>query len=182
MRARLRPPHDAAYLAALYAKPHNHTQWPDHIQRVRSTIALAGWFEDALSVADLSAGDAAIINALDIHAKYIGDFAPRYEFTGAIEETIEQIPSVDLFILSETIEHVDDPDLVLRKIRAKTKHLILTTPDGEKDASNPEHYWGWDSDDMKEMLIEAGFKPVIYSSLHFENPGLIYDYQMWGCS
>lgn len=182
MRIRLRPAHSDTSLANIYATPHNHTKWADHRARVRSTIALAGWFEDVSSVADLSAGDAAIITALDVPTKYIGDFAPRYEFTGALEKTIDQIPTVDLFILSETIEHLDDPDFALRKIRAKTKHLILTTPNSESEKDNPEHYWGWDDTDMRQMLIAAGFNPVIYSSLHFENPGLTYNYQMWGCS
>lgn len=182
MRIRLRPVHSDDYLAVLYAKPHNHLWWQDHRQRVRSTIALAQWFEDVKSVADLSAGDAAIVSALDVPVKYIGDFAPKYEFTGSLDETIEQIPNVDLFILSETIEHVNDPDSILSKIRAKTKHLILTTPNGESDDGNPEHYWGWDDKDMRQMLVGAGFKPEIYSLLHFENPNLIYDYQMWGCS
>lgn len=181
MRTRLREAHDAAYLAALYAKPHAHEYWQDHRQRVRSTIALAGFFEGVSSVADLSAGDGAIINALDAPKKYIGDFAPKYEFHGAIEKTIDQIPNVDLFILSETLEHLDDPDAVLAKIRAKTRYLVLSTPDGEIALDNPEHYWGWDSDGVREMLVRAEFKPVVFSSLTFTDPALTYDYQMWGC-
>jgi hypothetical protein len=181
MRTRLRPAYSEEELKKVYATPHAHSTWPDHRARVRATIALAQWFEDVRSVADLSAGDATIIDALDIHAKYIGDFAPRYEFTGPIEKTIDLIPKVDLFILSETIEHVDDPDLLLRKIREKTRFLVLSTPNGEDNAGNPEHYWGWNADDMKAMMVEAGFEPVIYSSLSFADPGLVYNYQIWGC-
>ena len=182
MRTRLRPKYSNEELGKIYATPHVHKGWADHRQRVRSTIALAKWFEDVRSVADLSAGDATIIDALDIHAKYIGDFAARYEFKGAIEKTIDEIPNVDLFILSETLEHLDDPDLVLRKIRAKTKYLVLSTPEGEDNAGNPEHYWGWNTEDVGQMLTEAGFEPEVYTLLSFPNPSLVYDYQIWGCS
>jgi len=31
-------------------------------------------------------------------------------------------------------------------------------------------------------LLEAtGFKPVIFNTLQFKDPNLIYDYQFWGC-
>lgn len=181
MIIRLRPKYSDEQLKKIYAKPHAHQDWPDHRARVRATIALAQWFEGVESVADLSAGDAAIINGLDVRTKYVGDFAPHYFYTGSIEETIDQIPNVDLFILSETIEHLDEPEVMLKRIRDKTRYLVLSTPDGEDNQGNPEHYWGWTADDMRALLVEAGFNPVIYQSLKFDDPGLVYDYQIWGC-
>ena len=178
---RLRPAYTQAQLADVYARPHQHSRWEDHRLRVQMTIAFASWFGNIESIADLSAGDAAIINAIPAKTRYIGDFAPGYEFTGAIDDTIELIPKVDLFICSETIEHLDDPEKTLAKIRAKTKAIIVTTPDSEMNDGNPEHYWGWDSVGVRELLEGAGFKPVIFNTLQFENPSLIYDYQFWGC-
>lgn len=174
MRQRLRPAYSSQELSDIYAVPHAHDVWEDHRLRVKMTIAFASWF-NVQSVADLSAGDATIINAIEAQAKFIGDYAPRYEFTGALEQTIDLIPNVDLFICSETIEHLDDPDLALRKIRARTKHLVLTTPIGENNNGNPQHYWGWDTDDMKTMLEAAGFEPVIHTVLNFRQPHFIYD-------
>ena len=144
MRVQLRPFHTDEKLASIYPTPHHHSGWPDHRQRVRSTIALAGWFDNCQSVADLSCGDGTIIDALDIPVKYKGDYAPGYDLCGSIDETIDLIPKVDLFILSETIEHLVDPDATLAKIRAKTRYLVLSTPNGEDNAGNVEHYWGWD--------------------------------------
>ena len=181
MRVRLRPAHSEQALADIYATPHEHWQWKDHQLRVQMTIAFASWFKDVSSIADLSAGDAAIINSIPATTRYIGDFAPGYEFTGAIDETIDLIPKVDLFICSETIEHLDDPEKTLAKIRAKTKALIVTTPDSEINDGNPQHYWGWDSVGVRELLEGAGFKPIIFNTLQFEDPNLIYDYQFWGC-
>ena len=181
MRTRLRPAYSEQELARVYETPHQHSQWKDHQLRVQMTIAFASWFKDVQSIADLSAGDAVIINSIPATTRYIGDFAPAYEFTGAIDDTIDLIPKVDLFICSETIEHLDDPEKTLAKIRAKTKALIVTTPDSETNDQNPQHYWGWDADGVRELLEGAGFKPVIFNALRFEEPNLIYDYQFWGC-
>ena len=181
MRTRLRPAYSEKELARVYETPHQHSQWKDHQLRVQMTIAFASWFKDVQSIADLSAGDAVIINFIPATTRYIGDFAPAYEFTGAIDDTIDLIPKVDLFICSETIEHLDDPEKTLAKIRAKTKALIVTTPDSENNDQNPQHYWGWDADGVRELLEGAGFKPVIFNALRFEEPNMIYDYQFWGC-
>lgn len=179
MITRLRPKYTPEELANIYKTPHQHTRWRDHLLRVQATIPVATWFTNVTSVADLSAGDATIINAIDAPTKYIGDFAPGYQFTGPLEETIDLIPAVDLFICSETLEHLDDPILALKKIRAKTRNLVLSTPDGESDDRNPEHYWGWDTDGIRELLTSAGFRPVTLSLLKFED--YEYNYQIWGC-
>jgi len=181
MRVRLREKYTDAELSAIYDKKHEHTKWNDHRLRVSSTIALAQWVADEVkSVADLSAGDASVITALDAETKYIGDYVPGYEFTGALEQTLELIPNVDLYICTETIEHLDDPDSVLRQIRQKSKMLILSTPIGESSADNPEHYWGWNDEDVELMLRDAGWKPRAKQNIYFQ--GIYhYDFQTWLC-
>ena len=179
MRERLRPAHSDAELAEIYQVPHQHNRWEDHILRVKMTIALASYFTDVKTVADLSAGDAAIINAVQAETRYIGDFAPSHQFVGPIEKTIHEIPNVDLFICSETIEHLDNPDEVLAMISKKTKHLILSTPDGELDDGNPEHYWGWDAEGVREMLLASGFAPKAFANFRVLDLG--YMYQAWAC-
>jgi len=182
MRTRLRPKYSKKELKEIYKTPHEHNLWADHVQRVESTIALSTWFYPISTVADLSCGNGYIVDSINAETRYKGDFASGYDYTGPIEQTLKLIPAVDLFILSETIEHVDDPDTLLGEIRKKTKHLILTTPKDENDDSNPEHYWGWGKEDVKEMLISANFSPQIYQELEFFDPQFCYTYQMWGCS
>lgn len=179
MRKRLRPRYSEGELAEIYQVPHQHNRWEDHILRVKMTIALASYFTDVKSVADLSAGDAVIINSIQAERKYIGDFASSYEFVGPIEKTIHEIPDVDLFICSETVEHLDNPDEVLAMIGKKAKHLILSTPDGEIDNGNLEHYWGWDNEGVREMLLAAGFIPKAFANFRVIDLG--YMYQAWAC-
>lgn len=178
-RARLRKRYGEQELGNIYRAPHIHKNFRDHLIRVQVTIAVAQWLGDLDSVADLSAGDATIINAINSKKKYIGDFAPGYEIVGPIEKTINEIPEVDLFILSETIEHLDDPDFVLGLINQKAQHILLTTPDGEIGNRNPEHYWGWDTECIKSMLLASGFEPMVLTSVRLKDYGYLYDYQIW---
>jgi hypothetical protein len=178
-RERLRGAHEQKELEALYRSPHSHAGFHDHILRVQATIAVAKWLGPIETAADLSAGDATIINSLTVGKRYIGDLASGYEITGPIEETINLIPEVDLFICSETLEHIDNPEIVLSSIRNKAKHLLLTTPDGETGSRNPEHYWGWDSECIKDMIVQAGFEPMCLSLVRLKEYGYEYDYQIW---
>ena len=183
-RKRLRPAYSFAELQNLYAGPY-HTGLAAQRLRIETTTAVAKWMSWGIrSVADLSCGANEIVSALDVHQKYVGDFAPGYVIQGPIEETIDQIPQVDLFILSETLEHLDYPDELLRKLRGKASRLLLTTPIDEgrhAESFNPEHYWGWDQEAIEVMLQEAGFEEVVMRvDLLTEVPKYMLPTQIWG--
>ena len=181
-RVRLRPAYSQAELAEIYAYP-----WAfpgamqDHRLRINTTIAVGRWFGQLDSVADLSCGDGEIALGLGAACHYLGDFAHGYPFQGPIEETIQQVPDADLFVCSETLEHVDDPDAVLRAIRPKCRYLLASTPIGEWNPEhNPEHYWGWTLEAFGMMLEEADFRKVVLVTL-WTPPPYLYDYQIWLC-
>ena len=183
-RVRLRPAYGPEELARIYATPHDHTQFPDHHLRVAATIDVARWLagqQQVTRAADLSCGNGAILRALDAPHAIYGDYAPGYEHTGPIEETVERIDPVDLLICSETLEHLDDPDKVLAQIRAKAATLVLSTPVEAWNDDNPEHYWAWSREDVEEMLAAAGFRPGVYASVDFRglHPQL-YQFGVWG--
>jgi hypothetical protein len=181
-RIRLRPAHSPDELARIYARPHDHTQWSDHLLRVAVTAQFAHQLTGRVArVADLSCGDGAILKALDVGQRYLGDYASGHDYTGPIEATIEQIPDVDLFVCCETLEHLDDPDLVLKAIRAKARRLVVSTPVDAFDDTNPEHYWAWSRAAVEEMLSAAGFDPAVYLALDFRACGGDYCYGIWWC-
>lgn len=170
---------DEAELHQRYPKPHDASRFPDHQGRVEATIELLKLYE-VNSIADLSCGNGAIARSANAEVTILGDLAEGYDICGPIEETILQIPHVEMFILSETLEHLDDPDLVLRTIRLKSDHLILSTPltpDGGEDR-NIEHYWSWDDSDIELMLKLAGWEADHYTTFD----GGFYNWQIWGCS
>jgi hypothetical protein len=167
-------------------KPYDHARWPEHVHRVARTAAiLAAMRPD--SVADLSCGDAAIVTAAGLHGSAVlGDIMPGWSICGPIEHTIKQIPAVDVFVCSETLEHVRDPDGLLAAIRLKAGRLLLSTPCGEADAENPEHYWGWDASDLDGMLAAAGWtgrEVELYAPPPRAGESEpYYTYQIWKCS
>lgn len=185
MITRLRPAWPDSEVAELYRVPHVHDGWPDHRLRVAETIALARELGTPTTVADLSCGDAAITTALAADVTYLGDIAPGYPLCGPIEKTLTQIPHVDMLICTETLEHVDDPLAVLAAAREKASMLVLSTPLGEIDARNPEHYWGWDTDGISVLMSRAGWSPVIQRNVHYSpepgEPWASASYQLWGC-
>jgi hypothetical protein len=73
---------------------------------------------------------------------------------------------VDVFVLSETLEHVERPAELLAAIRKKARHLLLSTPLAEFDDRNPEHYWGWDKAGIRELLDVAGWRADHFETLH----------------
>ncbi|HEY9370049.1 hypothetical protein [Streptomyces sp.] len=182
MRRQLRPFYTAEQRAHLYARAYDHTRWPDHVERVAETARILDEFAakvGASTVADLSCGDGAIVgrSAHPWRERHLGD----YVTTGPIEETLPGLEPVDVFVCSETIEHVENPDWLLAQIRSKARHLLLTTPQGEEDDANPEHYWGWNADDIRAMLERAGWTDNTVDL--FTPPSIAYyTFQMWRCS
>lgn len=181
-RVRLRPAHDPAALAEIYREPHDHTLWLDHKVRVAVTAAFIRSLSGRVpSAADLSCGDGAILHAIDATVKLFGDFAPRYEFAGPIEETIARLRQVQLFICCETLEHLDDPDPALKAIRQKTETLVVSTPVDAFADTNKEHYWAWDREAVEQMLTEAGFTVVVYNELDLRPANGDYSFGIWWC-
>ena len=178
-RYRLRPAYTPEELRKVYARPYDHTRWKDHESRVKYTAALLRRMKPS-SVADLSCGDGAVTRDLDC-LKILGDITPGWEWEGPIEETVRFIRPVDVFVLSETLEHLDDPDEVLRLIRLKAERLLLTTPARENNALNPEHLWSWDVPDVQEMLAAAGWKDCTVQEFTPQGPQY-YIFQIWRCS
>jgi hypothetical protein len=182
VRRRLRAAHPPERLAEIYARPHDHTRWADHVQRVERTIELARGVGPVTAAADLSCGSGAVLAAVDAERYLFGDYAPGYEYTGPLEQTLEQIPPVDLYVCTETLEHLDDPDAVLAQIRGKATVLLLSTPVENWTDPNVEHYWAWSRHDVDAMLAGAGWTPERYDELDFTGCGpWYYRFGMWVC-
>lgn len=182
MIERVRPQWSDEELARIYATPHNHLIYGrGHGERVAATVALARKHlpPQTVSIADLSCGNAFIANSLACPTTILGDFAPGYEYTGKLETNLGLIPNVDAYILSETLEHVDDPDLVLALIRDKAAHLILSTPLEAWGDTNAEHYWAWDRVGVEGLMHNAGWTPKAFDYVDSRTYGEPYLYGIW---
>lgn len=182
-----------------YPDGYHHGQWDDHVQRVAFSVDYATRVLQGRTVetiADLSCGDGAIPLGIaarlpSVRQTILGDINPNghplLAIHGALPGTIGELdswnPPVDLFVLSETIEHVMDPDFVLEQLRPRARHLFLSTPvDEPVTHGNPEHYWSWGINDMADMLHTAGWSPLDYFTFTpTPRPDAGYDFQMWVC-
>lgn len=203
---------ERAFYADRYPEGYVHSVWPDHVERVGASVEhIRRYMSQIKTAADLSCGDAAIIKALapDLTEAYLGDIngisiqtqeavaqagadksggiLVRSLGERALPDSLWCLPEreqpVDLIILSETLEHVPDPDGLLRSAAHFGRYLFLSTPlDESPSVGNPEHYWGWGQGDIHEMLWDSGWSPldvkllVPESTRHMHNP---YTYQLW---
>lgn len=181
MIKRLRPKYSDEELKEIYKEPHDHSIFPDHILRVDATLELANQLidESDQSAADLSCGNGWLLDRIAVPDKHYGDYARKYTYHGRIEDTIYEIPEVDVFILCETIEHLDNPAYVLELIREKAKKLILSTPLTHGFDDNIEHYWSFDKEGILELLTQSGWTPQLYAQTL---PPLGYVFQIHGAT
>lgn len=184
-RLRLRPAYSTDELRHVYDHTYNHRQWQDHRLRIAVTLEVAQWaarLGGLTSGADLSAGDGTVLSGVRLSRKVFGDLTGQWDISGQIEHTLPSLEPVDLYICTETLEHVDDPDLILKTIREKAKVLVLSTPVDAWGDTNEEHYWAWSKDDVEAMLNQAGFRTATYVSLDLRAFGADhYDFGIWVC-
>lgn len=199
-----RPEGEAAFYAERYPDGYRHDGWPDHRERVAASVQfLRRWQTRFCTAADLSCGDAAILRGLApaLDTVYLGDVNDvrvqdledveragagqvRERAPGALPDSLDNLPEpVDLFVLSETLEHMDDPDGLLRAVRDHARYLFVSTPlDEPVHYGNAEHYWSWGKTDVHEMLQAAGWSPLDVQVLEPESTrgsADAYAFQMW---
>lgn len=120
------------------------------------------------SIADLSAGDARITRPIAEHSgvePILGDVAPGYPIQGELTDTVRDISAVELFVCTNTLEHLDDPDGDLRLIRSKADKLFASGSLDEHAEPSGDHYWSWDRGDLEQMLESAGWRVSAYCEL-----------------
>lgn len=180
-RKRLRGPFTADEFAAIYPEPHDASRWHDHNVRVAVTVAFGKVIpEDARRiVGDLSCGDAQIARGLTTDGVVLGDFARKYAITGPLEDTLPSLDPVDTYVCSETLEHVNDPELVLNLIRPVTSWLVLTTPLEKWSDANHEHQWAWDRAWIEHALTAASFTVTGFNELDLTAEWSPYRFGMW---
>lgn len=155
-----------------YQVARSNDEWPIHRLRTKITGGIIAW-QAPRTVCDPACGDASLLEAAHalhpIERAYLGDISlanitnlqvsfPHERFTRDAMQTLLEIPHVDLILLTEFLEHVEDPDAYLRQAREKADMLVASSPLDEK-GGNPEHLWGWDAGGYQQMLMDSGWRP-----------------------
>lgn len=189
------------FYAGRYPDGYRHRVWPDHVERVGASVGmLRRWQAGFRTAADLSCGDGAILRALapGLDEVWLGDLnpAPPGRFWSQEGCAVRRLPAeplpdslarlprpVDLYVCSETLEHLADPDWLLARLTAYTRYLFVSTPIAEPAGSgNTEHYWSWDVGDVERMLTDTGWTTLEHQVFEpastRDDPGA-YRYQLW---
>lgn len=176
---KLRRFHSETELKRIYAEKYESSKWQEHVRRIEFTRNITQELitEHGLTtLADLSCGDGEVTRTLrGLTHQHLRDYTDHHE---DILSLLTALPRpVDLFVCTETIEHLEAPWTVIEKIAEKTKWLVLSCPNDERGDGNWEHYWSFDQNDVLDMLSHAGFTEPKYHALW--EPGWYYDYQIW---
>lgn len=177
-----------------------------HAARMNVTAGLIAWPHPD-TVLDPACGEGvSILAAHDMHpfVGHVGDISSANVETvrqrapegwgfhvGDAEQTIRDVGKVDLIVLTEFLEHIEDPVGMLRLAREHARIVVCSSPEmrpGQIEY-NPEHLWAFDGEGYKEMLAEAGWSPYNKTHLTFDRPVMLplggemvdvsYDFQIW---
>lgn len=167
--------------------------WTDHIFRTNVTAGLIASLAPQ-SVMDPACGDGSIVLAaaklVVIPQLYLGEISRPdidalqgipdvHTNLGTISQSFAAFPRVNVVVLTETLEHLPDPDAVVTAAREKADFLVASSPlvGADEVDDNMEHLWGFDEQGYAEMLEQGGWTPVIRNVLMFRD--FPYTFQIW---
>lgn len=107
------------------------------------------------------------------------DYAKGYALVGSIEQTIDHVRTADLFICSETLEHVSNPEKLLKRVANPARYLLVTTPIDAWEDTNDEHIWAWGKKDVENMCRKAGYQVSDFTNVDSREYGEPYNYGIW---
>lgn len=163
-----------------YQRPRDNKDWPDSVFRLNVTAGVIA-FVAPKSVADMGCGDGSVLAAAHrlspIEMAIMADISvptmdrldvpfPHIALRLDARLAITQVPRVDMVVMTEILEHVEDPDALLRSAATKAKFLVASSPNLEPQGyTNPEHVWEWDTAAFSAMLADAGWGPMALALL-----------------
>jgi len=109
-------------------------------------------------------------NAIDYAHRLFPDTKAELRAVNLESEADTQLGQFDLIISADVIEHLLDPDMLLRFIRAhchENTYVLVSTPerDVRRGADNckspkPEHVREWNRRELKEYFESSGFEVI----------------------
>jgi SAM-dependent methyltransferase len=121
----------------------------------------------ASTVVDLGCGDGGMLSLLkEKNIKSWGyDFTPaNIEYATTVRKVDgrlinfnkDQIEYGDIALLTEVLEHLEDPHSIIKNL--PSKYLIASSPYNENDTNHPPyHIWAWDEEGYQKMIVENGY-------------------------
>lgn len=179
----------------VYDSVRDNFTWSNHAARALVTGSLIAWAAPEY-ICDPACGDASILEAAyqirqfkhatlaDISGPQIESLRPTFPATwevGDLNDVIADTPtSWDCVVLTEVLEHLEDPDATLGLARKHSQMLVASSPIGDPEhGGNHEHLWAWDEDGYGQMLSEAGWTEILRTTITM--PNINGNAQIWVC-
>lgn len=187
-----------------YQVARSNDSWWEHQVRTTVTAGLIAWLKPS-SIIDPACGDASIVLAshrlhpigyatlCDISEPSVYSVNDRVKAEGlsascSVIDAVERLEFAagqgehwDVVVLTEFLEHVPDPDLILRLARQVGTYLVASSPLIVPPATddNPEHLWAFDNEGYHDMFAATGWSPRVCQNLLLHGGG--YNFQIWAC-
>jgi hypothetical protein len=134
----------------------------------------------ARSIVDLGAGDGGMLSMIEARfARRPGipqlwgyDLMPtnvafaqehRQQAVTYVDFIDEPIVWGDLAVITECLEHLKDPHVMVRRIYENAQGVVASSPASETAESHDEcHAWVWDMEGYRAMFEGAGFRVVAH--------------------
>jgi 2-polyprenyl-3-methyl-5-hydroxy-6-metoxy-1,4-benzoquinol methylase len=165
---------------------HDDREAAPHIEQhgmQRDRLLLAGEFVKQLyfeygfkTVSDLCCGDGGLLQHLNPFFLENGISAWGYEFQPAnVRDAIykrkvnvafadvvnDDIQFGELTIMTECLEHFEDPHSMVKRISENSKAIVISSPNGETPEAHYElHTWGWSWPAYENLITQFGFNVV----------------------
>lgn len=145
-----------------------HLEQDGHRERLALTesMCLQAIDAGARSVCDLGAGDGGLLSVLPSSVSAVGFDLQPANVTAAQQRgvtvvlqdiTAIQLPTADLYVATEVLEHLLDPHRLVAELPGR--FLVASSPYTETAESHYEHHlWAWDLDGYRQMLENAGWR------------------------
>lgn len=152
-----------------------HLEQSVHQPRMHAVAALASDAVDRFgidSIVDLGAGDGGMLSLLAMTGVPCWGYdinPPNVRYAHEERQvdvrfgdfTTEDIEWGQLAIMTEVLEHLDDPHGVLRNVAAHCDFLIASSPASETvENHDASHVWTWDQEGYHELLRGSGFQVI----------------------
>lgn len=183
----------------IYNAVRNNFEWADHAIRTLVTAGMIAWLAPDV-IWDPACGDASILEAsykirpfrsailADVSHEQIAALKPSFPARVYQHNLIESFeksteyprdePKLDCIVLTEILEHLEDPAHVLRMARELSTALVASVPIGDPELGrNHEHLWSWDLEAFETELKEAGWDPFAKTTVQLR--GVAGNSQIW---
>lgn len=158
----------------------NHLEEAGHKDRLHYCADLINSLVSArpeLSVVDYGAGSGGLISLINTENKIGYDFTPaNVEFAKKKGRNVEYRDFVnnpleepgDVVVITECLEHLDDPIGFLESVQKKSQFLVMSMPVGETNQAHYEfHTHGADEEGVRYYMLEATeWWPVLHKNIN----------------